>query len=159
MDRRMSQALDRWLTTPPDEDWDDEICFTCNLDFSQVEENEFMFDGYCCEECSNDTGHTRFVRPMMNLFTKLIGEYNFELLAKRVYRDTKYGVRLEDTGYDRIRFQTIVEGTDIEIVGNDLVWPFTEEDFWNALQEVEELADEAWNDWKSQGEDGDYECI
>lgn len=46
MDRRLAQDLDRWLTTPPDEDGA-AVCERCA---QEVDSDEVMF----CEQCARD---------------------------------------------------------------------------------------------------------
>jgi len=74
--------------------------------------------------------------------------------AKSVYKGTDCGawIRVE---HDTVELGSIVEGSDVEAGPTSLEWPFTADQFWGALQEVESEAAFYWDRDNSR----DYKII
>lgn len=80
------------------------------------------------------------------MYDLLSGELdvNPELWSKRIYKGTDCGAWLE-YGDDYIRVGSIVEGVDDGTQVHELKWPFTKDEFWNAVDNVEKEARDIWN--------------
>lgn len=67
------------------------------------------------------------------------------LIEKSVYKGTSCGAWITFT-MAGVRVGSIVEGTDVCTETRSFVWgKFTDVEFWNALTQIEEQADEIWN--------------
>jgi hypothetical protein len=67
------------------------------------------------------------------------------LWAKRVYKGTDCGAWITVKGAT-VTLGSIVEGSHYDVNPRALAWPFTKEDFWNALEEIEQEAQTIWDD-------------
>ena len=91
---------------------------------------------------------------MMNKMLKMLShQYGGEtiedverLVVRGVYKYTNYGAScyFPEEGY-RVHVAGYVEGTDIDCTVFELTWPFTMEDWWDALTACEEEASEIWD--------------
>lgn len=71
--------------------------------------------------------------------------YSIKLLEKAIYKGTECGAWIEclDNG---VRMGSIVEGAE-ECTGvSVLEYPFSEDDFWDSLSDIEIEATQIWND-------------
>jgi hypothetical protein len=66
-------------------------------------------------------------------------------IAKAIYKGTACGAWLEIPDPDTIRIGSIVENGDQEIGPYSLTWPFTREEFWNTVEQVDDEACEIFN--------------
>jgi hypothetical protein len=78
---------------------------------------------------------------MFDLLTAELGRDTPEGWSKSIYKGTSCGARLSLIGPDCISIDSIVEGTDECAETQRLTWPFTKDEFWAAIQAVEDDAD------------------
>ena len=68
-----------------------------------------------------------------------------ERLKKAIYKYTDCGAWVEFLPENKgIKMGSIVEGSDVEIPGRDLLFPFTEDDWDEFVGTLEEEADHEW---------------
>ena len=67
------------------------------------------------------------------------------LFSKRIYKGTDCGAWLAFENSKTITLGSIVEGVDFGTEVHTLVWPFTKEDFWEALEAIEDEARYIWD--------------
>ena len=65
-------------------------------------------------------------------------------LEKTIYKGTSCGASIGHYG-NAVVLESIVEGVDYGTQSHELVFPFSEQSFWDALQNVEDEASEIWN--------------
>jgi hypothetical protein len=66
---------------------------------------------------------------------------------KAVYKGTDCGAWIERTACpEGVRVGSIVEGAEQCAEPISLTWPFTEAQFWEALQDIENQCEEIWNE-------------
>jgi hypothetical protein len=80
---------------------------------------------------------------MAELLTKELGRDTPEGWAKSVYKSTPCGAWIK-VGCDYVELGSIVEGSDVEIDPITLNWPFYAEEFWQALEEINDEAEFYW---------------
>lgn len=70
------------------------------------------------------------------------------LIKKSIYRNTNCGAWIQIPKDEDIRviIGSIVEGVDIYCQEYVLDWPFSKDEFWGAVGEVEEEAEYIWNE-------------
>lgn len=145
------------------ESWTNDYCYNCGdvLPTHPENENGPEQDGFCSSACQrltaiNDRRHAKG-KPALHiphgLFYKLfaflrdeLGAYDEDGWSRRIYKGTNCGAWLAVQGPNEVRIGSIVEGVDYDCQTEELVWPFTHEQFWDAVQNVEEEASSIWND-------------
>lgn len=100
---------------------------------------------------------SNLIRNRAELCNKIFGEPESatdERLSHDVYRCTACGgwCRTTDNG---VQIGTIVEGSDAEFY-DSLVYPFTVGDWDSAWEEIEHLAEEAWEEANSETESEEF---
>ena len=78
-----------------------------------------------------------------DLAAMLGADPNEESIRRRVYKDTDCGasISVDETG---VQLGSIVEGSDVEIEASFLAFPFTSDDYDDAIQYVEGEAEREW---------------
>ena len=66
-------------------------------------------------------------------------------LEKTIYKGTVCGASFSHHG-DMVVVGSIIEGVDYDTKSHELVFPFSEDSFWRALDDVEQEAADIWND-------------
>jgi hypothetical protein len=132
-----------------------EYCRKCGVDiFPTIYDGnqQWIDDGYCTEECANETDYLPIVRPMANLFCQEFGidKFSLQVINKHLFRGTEFGLSLGIHNNTTVRLQGIVEGTDIELGPFVLVWPFTSDDFWKSVESMDELGNDCLAEWEAQ---------
>ena len=153
----MIDRYDQWKTASPYDDFDDELCIVCGMELNLeniVTGEEPEDEGFCCEECregfNNRVPGKRYVlpciRPMWNFLNTELGREGAEGWSKSLYKGTACGAWLALLDHQTIQVGSIVEGSEYEVDPNDLVWPFTREQFWDTVQDIEDQCQEIWMD-------------
>ena len=83
-------------------------------------------------------------KEMVRLLKEMLGEEP-GLWEKRVYKATDCGAWIS-AGKDRVTLGSIVEGSHYDVTPKSLEWPFTSEEFWDALEQIEQEAQQIWED-------------
>jgi hypothetical protein len=74
-----------------------------------------------------------------------------ESVARRIYKDTECGAWVDERKIGTTRpvpgigIGSIVEGVDQATGTEELAFPFSDRQFWKAVQSVERQAEEIWN--------------
>ena len=95
-----------------------------------------------CEEM------VKFICNLIGIEPREKVEESIKLIEKYVYKNTSCGAWANvpmDDDLVRIKLGSIVEGVEVCCQSHTLIWPFTEEEFWKALKEIESEANEIWN--------------
>ena len=66
-------------------------------------------------------------------------------LSRRVYKGTACGAWLQLDDSTSITVGSIVEGCDFGATPISLSWPFTNDEFWQALQDIEDECKYIWD--------------
>ena len=45
------KGLDAWLTTDPNMEYDDTICFHCQEPLDETSKDPWVYEGFCSKEC------------------------------------------------------------------------------------------------------------
>ncbi len=85
------------------------------------------------------------------------GEETFAQLKRNTYKFTSCGAWIHESDWG-IALGSIVEGVDEGTETHTLNYPFTIEEFWKALESVEDQAQEIWNATHGCEDCGD-ECV
>lgn len=150
-------GYDSWKTASPYDDFDDTVCHHCGFKLDEgTKENDsqadWLDDGYCSKKCKADseaktqspnaTPDPIFWRPMATLLANAIGDEKLDWarFQKALYKGTDAGVWVKAQGQDKITIGSIVEGSDAEATPITLSLPFTNEEFWSAVEEVNDEA-------------------
>jgi hypothetical protein len=161
----MSGGIFGWGYPPgcsgtPADDVDDTVCVECGAPLPDEGDDEWLDNGFCSKECLElferreyarqhcnlpEPPQLTCIRPMYNL---LCGELDPDpgLWDKRVYKDTSCGAWLNVDCCNQISVGSIVEGADECAEIQHLQWPFTKEEFWEALEAVEHDCERIWNE-------------
>lgn len=93
------------------------------------------------------------VKSIEDICNIVVGCPDFHVLEKAIYKGTSCGAWLEsidgdgrDNWMGGIAVGSIVEGSDRYAERREIYFPCTIDDFWNAVQDVEEDAERIWND-------------
>ncbi len=121
---------------------DDEHCAHCGADLTE-EVIQGEGDGFCSAKCSNGD-LTPCVRPMYDLLRHELGD-NWKLWDRAIYKRTPCGAWLKILDHQTIQVGSIVEGSEAEFM-SEIVWPFTRQDFWDMVEEINDDALEAWRE-------------
>lgn len=140
-------GYDQWKTAEPDKDYYEQ-CLCCGADIAESDLDEF-----CSVSCADDHRAGKqlpCIRPMYELLCEVMRrppdpKHAEGLFDKVLFRGTPAGVGFRFVDYNEIMITGIVEGTEFETSKN-LIWPFTEERFWDAVQIVNDDCEEAYND-------------
>lgn len=142
-------GYDQWKTASPYDEFDDTICACCGykLDGDQCEIGDWSNDGFCSKDCQydyEDGFSPSVIYPITKMFTYLFGEhwrFDVEQLSRAVYKGTACGAWVA-LGEDNRTLQvgSIVEGSEAEVGPEVLSWPFTKEEFWAAVERINEEA-------------------
>ena len=143
--------------------YDDTHCFHCSArlpedpDYSKLKGDEPEFDGFCSEACRADSFHKKphlpCIRPIFDMLSHDLGE-NPDAWSKAIYKGTECGAWLRIVDATTINVGSIVEGSDAEFQ-TTLEWPFTKDEFWEAVSEINRQAIDAWEE--AHAEDPDDE--
>jgi hypothetical protein len=146
---------DQWKTSSPYDEHDDEHCFHCGFNLDSCDEKQ-QDCGFCCELCEKESQQKKpplpVIRPLFDLLSHDLGE-NYETWSKRIYKGTDCGAWLRIIDNKTIEVGSIVEGSDVEIEPCSIVWPFTKEEFWFAVQMINDEACLEWEKANIQLED------
>ena len=156
---------------PPAESWDDEHCAICGMeiDQSKIETgDEPEYDGFCSHDCRQTQvdwqsatntwdrdGRKKgepapawptlpVIRPIFTMLREPLMGDTPEAWSRACYKGTGCGAWLRVLDAQTIQVGSIVEGVDYDADTVTLTWPFTIEQFWAGLQEVEDSATEIW---------------
>ena len=80
---------------------------------------------------------------MEQLLEQEFGTTDPRLIARAIYNSTACGAWITIDG-NTLQLGSIVEGSDVDIIADPLIWPFTAEDLWNTLEWIEAEAEAAW---------------
>jgi len=152
-------GYDQWKTTSPYDGIPDDICYFCGVKLPGTLEtdDDWVYEGFCSKECQDDCNNGKpdliCVRPMLNLLCDQL-DPNPDLWGKRLYKGTNCGAWLQvvnEGEFSRgapisIEMGSIVEGCDCEAEPQKLTWPFTKDQFWNAVQAIEDDCLRIWNE-------------
>ena len=146
---------------------DDTRCATCSAPLpEEVEEDTVQWHGFCTDYCKRLYGinrkrrfkRKRSLNPAFNLFRPMYELLRSELSAdspagwdRSIYNGTPCGAWLDVQAPDTVRVGSIVEGSDAETETVVLEWPFTEDDFWEVVEQVNDEADALW--YEANGEE------
>jgi len=134
----------------------DDVCFHCGYKFpadAEIEGNFPMEEGFCCQECLSNNAEKKTIpciRPMFKFLCEELGRDTVEGWSKSVYKGTACGAWLTLNSCDEIMLGSIVEGSEVEIEPHYLNWPFTSEQFWGALEAINNEASWYWERDNSQ---------
>lgn len=145
---------DQWKTSSPfDECPDDTHCFFCGhtLTFGVDDDGTGPeYDGFCSEACQKDHEQKQerpiCIRPIIDLLSFNFGSKNPKGWSKLLYKSTECGAWMNFPECNQVQVGSIVEGVDQYAETKTLTWPFTREDFWSAVEEVEQECRGIWND-------------
>ena len=91
--------------------------------------------------------HAEVIRDHADLARILWAEPNESSMSRQVYKSTDCGASLHFLDGDRgVVLGSIVEGAEEETEYHELVYPFTDNDFWKTLATVDAEAQEIWMD-------------
>tara|TARA_R100000664_G_scaffold32559_1_gene47686 strand:+ start:884 stop:1177 length:294 start_codon:yes stop_codon:yes gene_type:complete len=74
------------------------------------------------------------------------GETEFHQVEKNTFKYTDCGAWIQSQP-DGIAVGSIVEGSDADCTPHKLEYPFELDEFWEALQAIEDEAKEIWAEW------------
>ena len=78
-----------------------------------------------------------------------IGVDNPERIARAIYKHTDCGC-IFNYDIDRVTVAGYAEGADAECEPHTLTFPFSDGDFWAAVQAADEEGCEMWREWNAQ---------
>jgi hypothetical protein len=139
----------RYPDSPYDFDPPDDVCYQCGHKFTadlEIEEGMPQWEGFCSHLCqtNNKLGiQSPCNGEMAEMLTNMLGRDDPEGWSKSVYKGTDCGAWLT-VNCQSVTVGSIVEGSDVEIDPITLDWPFTESQFWAALEAIELEADFYW---------------
>jgi len=167
------QGYDQWKTASPYDDYDDEHCDVCGMKLDpDPPDDSPAFEGFCSTACQDGKEHWHelcaltepgqstptmwtppCVRPMYELLCDELQrgsgdgvENNVALWSKSVYKGSSCGASLSVNDAETISINSIIEGVDEYAETQTLSWPFTSEQFWDAVQAVEDDVSRIWNE-------------
>jgi hypothetical protein len=129
--------------------FDDSICEQCGHKFPadiEIVEGTPQFVGFCSNLCmtNNKLGiNSPFNGEMAELLTAELGRDTPEGWSKSIYKGTPCGAWLSPLPQS-IQLGSIVEGSDEEIGPIELNWPFSADQLWGALDEINNAAEYYW---------------
>ena len=131
--------------TPYDDCPPDDLCANCLAKLPEdPAEGSTAFEGFCSPQCAAGEP-VSCVRPMYDLLCAELGRDDPEGWSRSIYKGTACGAWLVLEGRDAVRVGSIVEGCNADAESFSVVWPFTSEEFWQAVQAVEDSASELWD--------------
>jgi len=90
------------------------------------------------------------INNIEELASEVGADENIKSISRRVYKGTACGAWCSPLGDEAapsgVVVGSIVEGVDHGTQCHELPFPFKAEEFWKALQEVEDEAGEIWNE-------------
>ena len=99
------------------------------------------------KDCENKEVHAQVVAEVAAFFG-LGPDVPYSRIEKAVYRGTDCGAWVKFSMREHsVTFGSIVEGADAEATPVTLQWPFGPCAIEDALQAVENSADEIWHEW------------
>ena len=148
-------SYDQWKTASPyDDAMPDDICYNCggkiNMD-NIILGTEPEYDGFCCEECRQGAYKHDMPKAMYDLLSQDLGD-NPDRWDRAIYKGTDCGawMRINRDGDSwpeiYVSIGSIVEGSDAEVTAEDLVWPFTRDQFWETVEWVNQEASMLWDE-------------
>lgn len=84
------------------------------------------------------------IKPMFDFLCCELGREDESGWNKSVYKGTDCGAWLKLVDDSTIQLGSIVEGSDAECDTFTLSWPFTRDDFWHSLDQIESEAAYIW---------------
>lgn len=146
------QCYDQWKTASPYDDVD-EACEVCHQDPAICECPE-------CPECSEhgnpkcEINQWKPGDPIRNInhLATMIGT-SVDGIGKALYKGTTCGIVFNEKDWYTVTVCGYAEGADAECVPIDLVYPFTRDEFWNAVQEADDEGCELWHEWNDEEEE------
>lgn len=78
------------------------------------------------------------IPPLAEMLAKQFGQttINIPAIRKALFKGTSAGVNMHIVDEQTIVITSIVENGDQGVTGKNLSWPFTAEEFWNQVEEV-----------------------
>lgn len=92
-----------------------------------------------------DAEEPRKIENLKDLAEELGSDETEASMSRRVYKGTSCGAWLAHTS-NGVRVGSIVEGTDQCANPVELSFPFTDKEFWAALDDIEKQCDAIWKD-------------
>jgi hypothetical protein len=148
-------SLKSYYGTPNDHDG---ICPVCGATIPDIEDTDGHAGETCSPECyelDRDGKTLPLIRPLWNLLCDIYGtptqlEFAREYFDKHIYKYSDCGAGIHFVGCDAIELSSIVEDVDSFGCSLRLQYPFTQEEFFNALQGIEDECDELYQMMKSE---------
>jgi hypothetical protein len=138
-------SYDQWKTASPYDNYDDEHCAHCGADLDYTQDSDGPIDdGYCSEECRRGE-HVPCVRPMYDLLSQDLGG-DYSAWDRAIYKATECGAWMRLIDERTVQVGSIVEGSDAEVTAPPMVWPFTTNDFWDMVRDVNREASQLWEE-------------
>ncbi len=141
------RGYDQWKTASPYDDYDDEICICCGYSLTAVSVDE----EYCSDKCKRDDAKgikLSVIRPIAELFTDLFGDdwvFNLDRLNKAIYKgNNNASVQIIDN--NTLQVGGSVENSEAAVTADALTWPFSKDDFWQAVTWVDQETGALWEE-------------
>lgn len=76
-------------------------------------------------------------------------------IKKALYKATECGIIFNEKDSNTVSVCGYAEGADAECMEHDLVYPFSADDFWFAVQQADDEGCEMWHEWNDDPEEVD----
>lgn len=147
----------------------DECCCTCGAPIAEYPDEGVgpEWDGFCSTDCQRlyeiNVRRRAKGKPTLyypnglthGLYRWLVDTFEStrpEIWSKRIYKGTACGAWLSAEG-NVVSVGSIVEGADVDCETRWLEWPFSSDEFWKMVNDVEAEADEIWTEWHTDDEE------
>jgi hypothetical protein len=135
------------MNTPYD---DEGPCEVCHRDTASCECPE-------CPECGEHGNPKCAINqwkpdtPIRNIndLATMIGT-SVEGIKKALYKGTDCGIIFAEKDFNTVTVCGYAEGADAECMDHDLVYPFTADEFWTAVQQADDEGCEMWHEWNDE---------